>query len=31
MGLLRLFWIPDGMPAAQGAYVEMLAILVLEN
>jgi len=35
MGLFRLFWIPPGLPPAQGAYVryrpeEMLAVLAIE-
>ncbi len=36
MGLFRLFWVPDDMPAGKGAYVrydpdEMLAIVALES
>ena len=36
LGLHRLFWVPDGMPATQGAYVrypweELYAILCLES
>jgi 4-alpha-glucanotransferase len=36
MGILRLFWIPDGQPGQSGAYVharldEMLGVLALES
>src|SRR5690606_8353725 len=35
MGLHRLYWVPDGLPASQGVYVrypaeELYAILLLE-